>query len=65
MFWVGVAVVWAKVLIETIRAQSGYEHRIGDMTVITEAHLIGAFIGTAVALIFLMYFRSKGNSEHK
>ena len=65
VFWAGLAIVWGKVLIETIRAQSGYENLIGEMTVITEAHLIGVFFGTATAIICLTYFRDKGNSEHK
>lgn len=53
-----------KVLIESIRAYSGYEGLIGDMTVITEAHLIGAFFGTATAIICMVNLRSKGNSGH-
>jgi rhomboid family GlyGly-CTERM serine protease len=51
VFWVGLVILWGKVLIETIRAHFGYESMIGDMTVITEAHLIGVFFGTATAII--------------
>ena len=65
VFWVGLAIVWGKVLIETIRAQSGYESLIGDMTVITEAHLIGVLFGTMTAIICMAYFQVKGNSERK
>lgn len=64
IFWVGLGIVWVKVLIESIRAYSGYESLIGDMKVITEAHLIGAFFGTATAIICMVHLRSKGNSGH-
>ncbi|MFT7224045.1 MAG: rhomboid family GlyGly-CTERM serine protease [Cellvibrionaceae bacterium] len=64
MFWVGLAIVWGKVLIEAVRAHFGYESPIGDMTVITEAHFIGAFFGTTTAIICMTYLRGKGNPEH-
>ena len=65
VFWVGLAILWGKVLIETLRTHSGYEHRLGDMTVITESHLIGVIIGTATAIIFRIHFRGNRNTGEK
>ena len=52
VFSVGLGIVWIKVLAETIRANLVYQNMIGNMTVITEAHLIGASIGTMTAIIW-------------
>lgn len=63
IFWAGLVIVWVKVLIEAIRADSGYEGLVGDMAIITEAHLIGAFFGTVTAFIYMSHWRGKGKSE--
>lgn len=62
IFWTGLVIVWVKVLVEAIRAHSGYESLVGDMTVITEAHLIGAFFGTITAFICMAFCRGKGKT---
>ena len=61
VFWAGLVIIWVKVLVEAIRSHLGYESMVGDMTVITEAHLIGAFFGTVTALICMVYCQEKAN----
>lgn len=63
IFWAGLVIVWVKVLVEAILAHSGYENLVGDMTVITEAHLIGAFFGTVTAFICMAHLRGQGKPE--
>lgn len=46
IYWAALFLVWIKILVETLAAQSGYVSFIGDMRVINEAHFIGALIGT-------------------
>ena len=65
VFWAGLVIVWMKVLVEAIRAHFGYESLVGDMTVITEAHLIGAFFGTVAAFICMAHWRGKGKPERR
>lgn len=65
VFWVGLGIVWLKVLVETTRANLGYENLIGDMTVITEAHLIGAFVGTITAIIGMAFWRGTCQPERR
>jgi rhomboid family GlyGly-CTERM serine protease len=65
MFWAGFFMVWVKVLLEVIRAHSGYETLVGDMTVITEAHLMGAFFGTVAVFICNEHWRGKGKPERR
>lgn len=65
VFWVGLGIVWLKVLTETTRANLVYENMIGDMTVITEAHLIGASIGTMAAIMGLAFWRGTGQPERR
>ena len=51
LFWMGfLALIWAKVLLETVSTHSGYESLLGDIKIITEAHLVGVLIGTIVAI---------------
>lgn len=57
IFWTGLIIIWMKVLAEAIHAYFGYESLIGDMPVITEAHLMGAFFGTVTALICMAHCR--------
>ena len=64
VFWAGLVIIWLKVLVEAIRSQLGYESLVGDMTVITEAHLIGAFFGTVTALICMAHCRRKGEMRY-
>ncbi len=63
VYWIGPGIVWLKVLAETTRANLGYENLIGDMTVITDAHLIGACIGTIAAIIGMVFWRGKDFPE--
>ena len=65
IFWAALVVVWLKVLVEGIRAHSGYENLVGDMAVIIEAHLIGAFFGTVTAFIFMAHWRRQDKLEHR
>lgn len=65
LFWLGLAIVWVKVLVETLRAYVGYEGLIGDMTVITEAHLVGVFFGTAIGIIRMVLLRVKDRFDSK
>ncbi len=63
VYLIGPGIVWLKVLVETTRANLGYENLIGEMTVIDDAHLIGAFIGTVAAIIGVAYWRGNGLTE--
>ncbi len=65
VYWAGLGIVWLKVLVETTRANLGYEYLIGDMTVITEAHLIGASIGTITAVIGMAFWRGTDQPERR
>jgi len=65
VFWAGLVIVWVKVLVEAIRAHSGYVNMVGDMVIITEAHLIGALFGTVTAFICIAYWRGKGKPERR
>lgn len=65
IFWAGLVIIWMKVLVEAIRAHSGYENLVGDMTIITEAHLLGAFFGTVTAFICMAHWRGKGKPERR
>lgn len=50
---VGLAVLWIKVIAETIAVSSGDRQVMGSMNVISEAHWIGAFTGTVLAAVVL------------
>ena len=63
VFWVGLLILWIKVLVETIRTHFGYENLVDDMTVITEAHLIGTFFGTITAFICIAHWRGGSKPE--
>jgi rhomboid family GlyGly-CTERM serine protease len=54
ILWLGLVLVWIKVVVEMIQASMGYSTLIGDMRVISEAHLIGASIGTLAVVICLV-----------
>lgn len=64
VYWVGLGIVWLKVLGETTGTNLVYENFIGDMNVITDAHLIGAFIGTITAIIGVVFWRGTAQPEH-
>jgi rhomboid family GlyGly-CTERM serine protease len=64
VYWVGLGIVWLKVLVETTRTNLVYENLIGDMHVITDAHLIGAFVGTVAAIIGVVFWRGTAQPEH-
>ncbi len=55
VYWLVLGAVWLKVLSEAIGANLGYTNLLGDMNVITDAHLIGVFIGTVMGLIGVAY----------
>lgn len=57
VLWIGFAIVWGKVLFDATNANSGHVNLIDDMAVITEAHFIGALMGTAVAAILMVHLR--------
>lgn len=65
IFWAGLIAVWVKVFVEAIRAYSGFESLVGDMIVITEAHLIGAFFGTLIAFIRIVHLRARSKPERR
>ena len=65
LLWVGLAIVWVKVSVEAIRAHYGYVSLVGEMTVITEAHLLGAFFGTVTAFICMAHWRGKDKPERR
>lgn len=60
VYWLGVVIVWLKVLIEVLRTALGYEQQMGDMVVITEAHLIGVIVGTVAAVMVVGFSVCKG-----
>lgn len=51
IFWVGLTILWLKVLVETLSGYLGHEKMLIEMIIITEAHLVGASIGTITAII--------------
>jgi len=53
VYWIGASLVWIKVLTEATMNFSD-TYFINDMNVITEAHLIGAFIGSLFAIISIV-----------
>lgn len=57
VFWVGVGVVWLKVLVEFISVDLGYQSWVGQMLIITEAHLVAAWVGTVMAVVNLVWMR--------
>lgn len=59
LFWMVLAAVWVKVAVETLGVQLGYVHLLDGMTIITEAHLLGAVFGTAGGLIGTVFWREK------
>ena len=63
VFLIGSGIVWLKVLVEAAWASQGYGNLIGDMTIISEAHLIGAVVGTIPAVIWGIIWRIKRQHE--
>ena len=55
VFLVALVVVWLKVLAESTGTYLGYESLLGNMTVVTEAHLVGAFVGTITAILGFVF----------
>ena len=55
IFLAALVIVWGKVLFEMMRVYYGYESLSGGMRVITEAHLIGVFFGSGIAMIRILY----------
>jgi rhomboid family GlyGly-CTERM serine protease len=60
--WVLVS-VWAKVFAELIRTKLGYENFLGEMLVITEAHFMGALIGTIAAILHWVHWLTPAVGE--
>ena len=52
--------VWAKVIVEFLDVQAGVKNEIAGMAIVIEAHVIGAFWGSALALVSLATWRAKG-----
>ena len=57
VYWLWLGALWLKVLVEWSGVNPGYGNLIGDMNVITDAHLIGALIGTLAGLIMARLLR--------
>lgn len=53
-YWVGLILVWVKVSIETFFPNWGVSVLAGDIKALTEAHLVGAFVGTASTVIYVV-----------
>lgn len=53
LYWLGLLVVWLKVLIELVQTQAGFEYQQMGMTVITYAHFIGVWVGCISACCYL------------
>lgn len=51
VYWLGLGIVWLKVLAEATAGDPGATDLFGHMTIISEAHLTGAAIGTITAII--------------
>tara|TARA_R110002111_G_scaffold44060_1_gene80293 strand:+ start:312 stop:944 length:633 start_codon:yes stop_codon:yes gene_type:complete len=64
VYWLWLGAVWLKVLIEWSGVNPGYGNLIGDMNVITDAHLAGALIGTVSGLV-VCFFRHRKPNEFK
>jgi len=63
IFWAILLAVWIKVLNETMHLYSGYKNLVGDMLVISEAHLIGTIFGTITALICMAGYQEKSKQK--
>lgn len=51
LYWIGIFVVWLKVIAESVQAGTGHINLIDDMLVINQAHLVGVFVATVAAMI--------------
>lgn len=49
----GLVAVWLKVLFEMCQGQLGYQHQLAGMTVISQAHYIGAWVGSCAAVCYI------------
>lgn len=62
LYWLGLAMLWAKVLSEAWRASAGYQGELAGMTIVTQAHLVGAALGTLSGVVCLLALRTVGTS---
>lgn len=62
VYWLGLGAVWLKVLFEVAGVNLGYENPNGDMSIITDAHLIGAFVGTVTGIIGEVFWHCTGQA---
>jgi len=64
LYWSAVVIVWLKVLLESISTYTGYVAYLGEMQVISEAHLIGVIAATVIAMCFyLLATTNKSNGD--
>ena len=63
LYWLGPVLVWAKVLFEA-SSLGGWSGRVLDgVNIITEAHLIGALVGTLAGIAMLALFRHRNAAQ--
>lgn len=65
VYWLWLGAIGLKVVAETAGMNPGNGNLIGDMNIVTEAHLIGACIGTAVGFIGIALGRGIGHSPSR
>ncbi len=59
-YWIGPGLVWIKVLAEAVQGALGHAGLVGDMAVITQAHLMGASMGTITAVLGVAFWPGNG-----
>ena len=59
VYWLGLALVWAKVLFEGVGVGGWSGGVLDGVNIITEAHLIGALVGTLAGIAMLVLFRHR------
>lgn len=65
LYVLGLTAVWIKIVFEALRMQVGIQDQLAGMTIITQAHLVGAGIGTLSAIIYLVLSRTLDKSGYK
>lgn len=53
-YGLGFFILWGKVLLELLQHYQGYSYELAGMMVITQAHFIGAVVGTLIGLVVLL-----------
>lgn len=64
LYWLGLVMLGAKVVVEALRAQAGHQGELAGMAVATQAHLVGAWVGVLCALACLAVdWRARGRDK--